>query len=248
MISPLRLRANRTDICVPGRAASFSGGTQQARSAANIARMVSTFCSASSCLAPDVAGGAGAALSTVRRKSCGSGVPKSGTQGPRRKTLQTLGAQGCRLKTLQPAEAGVAADAIAAAITADPRASAQQARMAALRHFMSAATCTRTMRSGSTTGSPFLILSTTSMPETTSPTTVYLPLRNEPSAYMMKNCEFAEFGSFERAMPTTPRLNGVLVNSDCRLGYFEPPVPLWFAPSPVCAMKPEMTRWNGTLS
>src|SRR5262249_5390312 len=67
------------------------------------------------------------------------------------------------------------------------------------RYLASAATCTRVMRSGSTTGSPFLILSTTSMPERTSPTTVYLPLRKAPSAYMMKNCEFAEFGSFARA-------------------------------------------------
>ena len=61
-----------------------------------------------------------------------------------------------------------------------------------------------------------------------SPITVYFPFRNEPSPYMMKNCEFAEFGSFARAMPTTPRLNGVLVNSACRLGYFEPPVPFLF--------------------
>src|SRR5262249_7902636 len=74
------------------------------------------------------------------------------------------------------------------------------------RHLASAATCTRVIRSGSTTGSPFLILSTTSMPERTSPTTVYLPLRKAPSAYMMKNCEFAEFGSFARAIPTMPRL------------------------------------------
>src|SRR5205823_339224 len=52
-------------------------------------------------------------------------------------------------------------------------------------HFASAATCTRVILSGLCTGSPFLSLSTTSMPETTSPTTVYWPLRNEPSAYMM---------------------------------------------------------------
>ena len=111
----------------------------------------------------------------------------------------------------------------------------------------SAATCTLIMRSGSRTGSPFLILSTASMPDRTSPTTVYLPSRNEPSAYMMKNWLFAEFGSLARAMPTTPRLNGVLLNSAGRLGYFEPPVPSPRAPSPVCAMKPEITRWNGTL-
>ena len=40
----------------------------------------------------------------------------------------------------------------------------------------------------------------------------------------------------------------VLVNSAGRLGCLDPPVPLRFAPSPVCAMKPAMTRWNGTLS
>ena len=48
---------------------------------------------------------------------------------------------------------------------------------------------------------------------------------------MMKNCEFAEFGSFARAMPTMPRLNGTFENSAGRLGYFEPPVP-----SPRCAV------------
>ena len=85
------------------------------------------------------------------------------------------------------------------------------------------------------------------MPDTTSPITVYWPFRMEPSANMMKNCEFAEFGSLVRAMPTMPRLNGTLENSAFRLGYFEPPVPLKFLPSPVCAMKPSMTRWNGTL-
>src|SRR6185312_2520368 len=116
------------------------------------------------------------------------------------------------------------------------------------RYLASAATCTRVMRSGSATGSPFLILSTASIPERTSPTTVYLPLRKAPSAYMMKNCEFAEFGSFARAMPTMPRLNGTFENSAGKLGYFEPPVPSPRAPSPVCAMKPAMTRWNGTLS
>jgi hypothetical protein len=36
---------------------------------------------------------------------------------------------------------------------------------------------------------------------------------------MMKNCEFAEFGSAERAMPTVPRLNcALLVNSAGRSG------------------------------
>ena len=40
-----------------------------------------------------------------------------------------------------------------------------------------------------------------SMPETTSPTIVYLPSRNEASPKQMKNCEFAESGSLERAIP-----------------------------------------------
>src|ERR1700712_3426770 len=114
-------------------------------------------------------------------------------------------------------------------------------------HLTSDATCTFTILSGSGTGSPRLILSTTSMPDTTSPTTVYLPFSDEPSANMMKNCEFAESLLAERAMPTMPRLNGTLENSAGTFGYFEPPVPLKFLPSPVCAIKPSMTRWNGTL-
>ena len=65
---------------------------------------------------------------------------------------------------------------------------------------------------------------------------------------MMKNCELAVSTlSPRRAMPTMPRVNGTLENSCFRFGYFEPPVPLNFWPSPVCAMKPSMTRWNGTL-
>ena len=65
---------------------------------------------------------------------------------------------------------------------------------------------------------------------------------------MKKNCELAVSTlSPRRAMPTTPRVNGTLENSCFRFGYFEPPVPLKFWPSPVCAMKPSITRWNGTL-
>ena len=103
--------------------------------------------------------------------------------------------------------------------------------------------------SGFSTGSPFLSLSTTFMPDTTSPITVYCPLRPGVSLYMMKNWLLAELLSPPlRAMPTMPRLNGTCENSAGRLGYFEPPVPLWFCPSPVWAMKPSITRWNGTLS
>ena len=43
---------------------------------------------------------------------------------------------------------------------------------------------------------------------------------------MMKNCELAEFGSCERAIPTEPRSNGSRENSAGRLGSFDPPVPL----------------------
>src|SRR5690606_526132 len=59
----------------------------------------------------------------------------------------------------------------------------------------SACTCARTMRSGLATGSPRLSLSTFSMPETTSPMTVYWPFRCGASANMMKNWQLAEFGS-----------------------------------------------------
>src|SRR5580693_7229263 len=118
---------------------------------------------------------------------------------------------------------------------------------AAMAHLMSDATCTFTILSGSVTGSPRLILSTTSMPETTSPTTVYFPFSGVPSANMIKNCEFAESGLAARAIPTIPRLKGTLENSADRFGYFEPPVPSKFLPSPVCAMNPSITLWNGTL-
>ena len=64
------------------------------------------------------------------------------------------------------------------------------------------------IQSGSETSpfdpSPRRILSTTSMPEITSPTTVYWPFRKSPSANMMKNWLLAEFGSCARAMPTVP--------------------------------------------
>src|SRR5882724_4215764 len=129
------------------------------------------------------------------------------------------------------------------------------ARITALApHLMSDATCTFTILSGSVTAPPaepggaFFSLSTTSMPCTTSPITVYWLLRDEASSKQMKNCEFAVSTlSPRRAMPTVPRLKGALENSCFRFGYFEPPVPLKFCPSPVCAMKPSITRWNGTL-
>src|SRR6266849_298347 len=121
-------------------------------------------------------------------------------------------------------------------------------------HLMSDATCTFTILSGSVTvppedpGGAFFNLSITSIPDTTSPITVYCPFRLGASVNMKKNCEFAVSTlSPRRAMPTMPRLNGTPEDSALRLGYFEPPVPLKFWPSPVCAIKPSITRWNGTL-
>src|SRR3974390_62834 len=61
-------------------------------------------------------------------------------------------------------------------------------------YFISAATCAWTILSGLVGGSPRLSLSTTSMPRTTSPTTVYWPLRWAFEANMMKNWLLAELG------------------------------------------------------
>ena len=41
----------------------------------------------------------------------------------------------------------------------------------------------------------------------------------------MKNCELAELGFCDRAMPTVPRSNGMSENSACRSGSDEPPMP-----------------------
>src|SRR6185437_9361223 len=73
---------------------------------------------------------------------------------------------------------------------------------------------------------PALILSMASMPDVTSPKAVYLPSRKAPSPNMMKNCEFAEFGSSVRAMPKMPRLKWVELNSAGRFGSLEPPPPV----------------------
>src|SRR5215208_2017731 len=104
-----------------------------------------------------------------------------------------------------------------------------------IRHLTSEATCTLSILSGSVTAPPedpggaFFSLSTTSIPDTTSPTTVYWPFRLGESPNMKKNCEFAVSTlSPRRAIPTMPRLNGTLENSAFKLGYFEPPVPLKF--------------------
>src|SRR5690606_34743000 len=79
-----------------------------------------------------------------------------------------------------------------------------------LYYWESAAILTSIMRSGSSTAPfmaslPFLMLSTNSIPDSTSPTIVYCPSSEGAGANMMKNCELAEFGSWARAIPTVPR-------------------------------------------
>src|SRR5476651_163974 len=106
----------------------------------------------------------------------------------------------------------------------------------------SAATRTLIILSGLAGGSPFLILSTNSMPDVTLPHTVYWPSRKFESLSTMKNWLCALFGSLVRAMPTAPRENGVLENSACSSEPMPPrPVPCG---SPVWAMKPSITRWK----
>src|SRR5918993_3579835 len=99
------------------------------------------------------------------------------------------------------------------------------------RYLASAASCILTILSGLVTwplraASPFLTLSTTSMPDTTSPNRVYWPVSEAQPSKQMKNWLLAEFGSLERAMPTEPRLNGSRENSAGMLGSFDPPVPV----------------------
>ena len=60
---------------------------------------------------------------------------------------------------------------------------------------------------------PFLIISTYSMPEVTSPQTVYCPSSHGQSAKQIKNWLSAESGIIERAIETVPRLCGVRLNS-----------------------------------
>src|SRR5438552_945120 len=108
-------------------------------------------------------------------------------------------------------------------------------------HLISFITFIDTILSGLAGGSPRSILSTHSMPFTTSPHTVYCPSRKPPSANMMKNWLLAELGSCALAMPTVPRAKWALENSACILGSFDPPVPVPVG-SPVCAMKPSITR------
>ena len=95
-------------------------------------------------------------------------------------------------------------------------------------------------------GSPFLILSTRPCPRR--------PRRSRCTgrsggavAEQMKNCGWPSSGRPARHADAAA-LERLCVNSALRFGNFEPPVPLPFWPSPVCAMKPAITRWNGTPS
>src|SRR5476651_406361 len=110
----------------------------------------------------------------------------------------------------------------------------------------SAATRTLIILSGLAGGSPFLILSTNSMPDVTLPHTVYWPSRKFASLKQMKNWLRALPGSLERAIDVTPRPCGSLLNSAGRRSPM-PPMPLPSG-SPVWAMKPSITRWNTTPS
>src|SRR2546423_3718248 len=68
------------------------------------------------------------------------------------------------------------------------------------------------------------ILSATSIPFVTLPKAVYWLSSDPASATQMKNCDEALFGSFERAMETTPRAWWMLLNSAATF-LPEPPVP-----------------------
>src|SRR5579883_1837133 len=122
MMPPSRLKAKRTDICMPSCALSAAGGCQQVRNAANMARMVSILWSGSTgspCFAW--------VLSTVTCKLSPSGNGYCGWHGRWRKTLHTVGRQGWPLSTLQVipprcawATALISANAMAAQAQAVP--------------------------------------------------------------------------------------------------------------------------------
>ena len=82
-----------------------------------------------------------------------------------------------------------------------------------------------------------------SMPSMTWPQTEYCLFSHGASVKQMKNCELAEFGIWLRAMEQVPRTWLMLENSAFRSGSCEPPCPVALG-SPVCAMKPSITRWN----
>ena len=63
----------------------------------------------------------------------------------------------------------------------------------------------------------------------------------------MKNWLLAESSLAAWAIDTVPRRCGIGLNSALRSGSEEPPRPVPVG-SPVCAMKPSITRWNFTPS
>src|SRR5438874_10578827 len=95
-----------------------------------------------------------------------------------------------------------------------------------IRDDQAAATVAFTILSGERGGSPLLIVSTTSMPSTTLPHTVYCLSRKRASSKQMKNCEFAECGKLVRAIEQVPRTCGSALNSAFRSGRSEPPEPV----------------------
>src|SRR3546814_21195340 len=59
-----------------------------------------------------------------------------------------------------------------------------------------------------------------SMPDVTSPHTVYWPSRKPASSKQMKNCELALLGFIVRAIEQTPRTCGSRLNSAGRTGLY----------------------------
>src|SRR5215471_16393405 len=133
MISPVRLKAKRTDICMPGCDASAPGGSQQARSAANRSPMVSTGCSGSTrspCLScVDL---------TVTCRFSPSGNGYCGWHGSPSSGLHTVGVHGLLSSTLQvvPPNCASATAASAAQAQAAPPSTAYRPsrRIAPLLH------------------------------------------------------------------------------------------------------------------
>ena len=94
-------------------------------------------------------------------------------------------------------------------------------------------------------GSPLGSASTCSMPSSTWPQTVYCLSRKVASSKTMKNWLLALCGLLARAIEQTPRTCGSSLNSACRSGLSDPPMPVPCG-QPPCAMKPSITRWNFT--
>ena len=74
-------------------------------------------------------------------------------------------------------------------------------------------------------GSPFLILSTNSIPFTTLPKAEYCLSKCGAESKHIKNWLFALSGFAERAADTIPLVCAISVNSALRSGRSEPPVP-----------------------